>query len=151
MRDFGFQARHRLLKVFQLCCSLIDRPWKVHPAVTMELSGSTKFSMIVCCWYNRMFWSLDMRTNCSSQFLFWVAVREATAKANAGQVLVTPGFCLWKGFWAADYNEFVRWHMELYVNFIAERRRTCENFHIESNKPNRFIEIGRSSVRCGCW
>ena len=34
LQDFGFQARHRLLRVFKLCCLIVGTPRSVYPSVT---------------------------------------------------------------------------------------------------------------------
>ena len=38
--DFGFQARHRVLRAFKLCCLFVGMPAVKYPAVTFDLSGS---------------------------------------------------------------------------------------------------------------
>ena len=39
VRDFNFQARVHLFRVFRLCCLIVGMPESVHPSVSMNLSG----------------------------------------------------------------------------------------------------------------
>ena len=40
LQDFSFQARHRLLRVFKLCCLIVGPPQSLYPSVAFDLSGS---------------------------------------------------------------------------------------------------------------
>ena len=46
LQDFSFQARHRLLRVFKLCCLTVGSPCSVYPSVAFDLSGSALSSKI---------------------------------------------------------------------------------------------------------
>ena len=146
MRDFSFQARHRLLRVFQLCCLVTDRPRSIHPVVTLDLSGCSMDPKV----FHDFLLLVQSYVLCPGYPLhsfFTVTTLDTVrgAIAEAGQVFVTPGFNLWSRFCAPSYDEFVQGHKDLYVDFIAEGRRSGEFFYTESNKTNRLIQLGESS------
>ena len=99
MRDFSFLARHRLLKVFQLCCLLIDRPRSILLFVTIDLSGCAMDAKI---FRDRLLMeqSYVLSPGYAHKSFFTVPTLDAAreASAGAGQFFVAPTSDLCLGF-----------------------------------------------------
>ena len=119
-----------LLAMFQLCCFLNYRPRSVHLAVTMDLGDSAIVTKNFHD-YLLLVQSYVLSPGYPHQSFFTIPTLDAVweAIANSGPFFVTPGFILWTEFCAASYDFFVQRHKELDVNFMAEKRRSCENFY----------------------
>ena len=63
--DFGFQARHRVLRVFKLCCLFAGMPAVKYPVVTFELSGSAlksrSFQVCLRLFQSYVMWGIHLR------------------------------------------------------------------------------------------
>ena len=119
--DFGFQARHRVLRVFKLCCLFVGMPAVKYPVVTFDLSGSAlePRSFQNCL---RLVQSYVMCAVSSPQGPFSDQINSAVQRAvsDAGIFFVTAGFDLWSGFCRADSDAFLTQHATLYNTFDAE-------------------------------
>ena len=92
--DFGFQARHRVLRVFKLCCLFVGLLVVEHPAVNFDHSGSAldSRSFQVCL---QLIQSYVLCAKFSPQGLFseQTVCANQQAVSNYGIFFVTKGFC----------------------------------------------------------
>ena len=113
--DFGFQTRHRVLRVFKLCYLFVGMPAVKYPVVTFDLSGSAVESRSFqdCL---RLVQSHVICSGYSPQSLFGDqtvrAVRRAVA--DTGVFFVTAGFNLWKNFCKTDIDALAAPNVTLY-------------------------------------
>ena len=134
--DFVFQARHRLLRVFKLCCLFVGMPAVKYLVVTFDLSGSALESRSFqdCL---RLVQSYVMCAGYSPQRLFSDqtvrAVRRAVA--DSGVFFVTAGFDLWKNFGKRT----------LYNTFLNERRKAFDAEYSACNVANRLPRVRSES------
>ena len=47
LRDFGFQSRTNILRLFKICCPFVETPYSNPPVVTTDLIGSTLDQVMV--------------------------------------------------------------------------------------------------------
>ena len=106
--DFGFQARHRVFRVFKLCYLFVGMPAVKYPAGTFDLSGSAleprSFqnclhlvqSYVMCAGYSPQGLLSDQTVS---------AVRRAVS--DSGVLFVTAGFNLWTKFCRSDSDAFI--------------------------------------------
>ena len=108
LQDFSFQARHRLLRVFKVCCLIVGTPGSVFPSVTFDLSGSA------LSWENfhdclLLVQSYVLSAGYSHQSLFsdhtMKTVRDAVL--IAGTFFMVADFDLWNEFCGSKLDSFV--------------------------------------------
>ena len=98
LRDFSFQARHRLLRVFKLCCLVIGMPREKYHVVSLDLSGcSFKMEKFESC--VRLVQSYILSAGFSHQTFFTDPTLNAVrgAIAEAGVFFGRSNFCIWGG------------------------------------------------------
>ena len=138
MHDFSFLARHRLFKVFQLCCLLIDRPRSILLVVTMDLSGCAMDAKIFrdCLLMEQ---SYVLSPGYAHKSFFTVPTLDAVREANAGagHFFVAPTFDLCLGFIVPITTTSFS-GTKSYM-WILLRRRSCVSFYTESNGTNRSM------------
>ena len=132
--DFGFQARHRVLRVFKLSYLFVGMPVCEYPAISFDLSGSALDSRTFhdCL---RLVQTYVMSAGCSPQRFFSDQALGSVRKAvsTAGVFFVTEGFNLWKDFCRTSSDAFVKQYVYLYTAFFAQCRRA---FDAEYNACN---------------
>ena len=106
VRDFSFQARVHLFRVFKLCCLIFGMPESSPPPVSMALSGcSFSAEMFRDCLLlvqsNILSWGYSHRSFFVESTLD--AVREAVT--NAGTFYLSADFNLWAGFCSEDLDD----------------------------------------------
>ena len=148
--DFGFQARHRLLRVFKLCCLFVGMPAVKYPVVTFDLNGSALESRsfqdclrlvqsyVMCAGYSprRLFSDQTVR-----------AVRRAVA--DSGVFFVTAGYDLWKNFCKTDKDVFAARYVTLYNTILNERRKAFDAEYSACNVANRLPRVRSESKASG--
>ena len=147
IRDFSFQARVHLFRVFKLCCLVIGVPEAVPPVVTLDLSGCAFSTAIVrdCLLLVQSYvlsWGYAHKTFFVDRTLD--VVREAIA--NAGAFYVAADFDLWRDICGEDLDAFITPYRSLYRDFILERRKSCESYYIGLNKANLEARSRQGSV-----
>ena len=138
LRDFGFQSRHRLLRVFKLCCLVISLPQSNPLTVGMELSGCpVDREECECCL--RLVQSYVLSAGYTHQTFFGTHTMDNVRSAivSAGTFLADPSFKLWAKFCRPEYESIVDAERESYVALLAERRKAGSDYYVESNKANR--------------
>ena len=156
--DFGFQARHRILRVLKLCCLFVGMPAVKYPAVTFDLSGSAwePRSFQNCL---RLVQSYVMCAGYSPQGLFSDQTVSAVQRAvsDAGIFFVTAGFDLWSSFYRADSDAFLTQQATLYNEFLDERRKAFDAEYSSCNAANSLPRVcagSKTSSRRShseCW
>ena len=138
LRDFAFQSRTHVFRLFKICCLVVGVPKSSLPAVTIDLGGSALSpamvqdcvlmvkSHIVSPSFNpRLFFSASLL----------VAVQEAITES--GIFFRVADFDMWKDFCSGDMESFVGHYRSLYHKYLLERRREYDTFYVECNKANR--------------
>ena len=142
LRDFSFQARHRLLRVFKVCCLIVGVPRSTYPSVVFDLSGSAlSWESFHDCLL--LVQSYVLSAGYSHQSLFsdhtMRAVRDAVL--NAGTFFVAADFDLWKEFCGSKLDSFVKRHGSLYTAFLVEKRKHFDSHNDACNKANRLARV----------
>ena len=113
--DFGFQTRHRVLRVFKFCCLFVGMPAVKYPVVTFDLSGSAlKSRSFQDCL--RLVQSYVMCAGYSPQ-----------------------DFC------KTDNDAFAAPYVTRYNAFLAERRRAFDAEYSACNIANRLPRVRTES------
>ena len=146
LQDFSFQARHRLLRVFNLCCLIVGSPRSVYPSVAFDLSGSAlSWESFHDC--PLLVQSYVLSAGYSHQSLFsdhtMRAVRDAVL--NAGTFFVAADFDLWKEFCVSKLDSFVGRYITLYFAFLAENCKYFDSHYDACNKANRLARVNQGS------
>ena len=146
LRDFSFQARHRMLRVFKMCCLIVGVPCSTYPSVVFDLSGSAlSWESFHDCLL--LVQSYVLSAGYSHQSLFsdhtMRAVRDAVL--NAGTFFVAADFDLWKEFCGSKLDSFVKRHGSLYTAFLVEKRKYFDSHYDACNKANRLARVDRES------
>ena len=106
--DFVFQARHRVLCVFTICCLFVAMLFCEYPAMSFDLSGSALDSRTFhdCL---RLVQTYVMSAGYSPQSCFSDQAFGSVWKAlsTAGVLVGTGGFNLWKDFCSTRSDAFV--------------------------------------------
>ena len=146
LRDFSFQARHRMLRVFKVCCLIVGVPRSTYHSVVFDLSGSAlSWESFHDCLL--LVQSYVLSAGYSHQSLFsdhtMRAVRDAVL--NAGTFFVAADFDLWKEFCGSKLDSFVKRHGSLYTAFLVEKRKYFDSHYDACNKANRLARVDRES------
>ena len=146
LQAFSFQARHRLLRVFKLCCLVVGVPRSTYPSVVFDLSCSAlSWERFHDCLL--LVQSYVLSAGYSHQSLFsdhpMKAVRDAVL--NAGTFFVAADFDLWKEFCGSELDSFVKRHSSLYSAFLVEKRKYFDSHYDACNKANRLARVDRES------
>ena len=152
LRDFAFQSRTHVFRLFKICCLVVGVPKSSLPAVTIDLGGSAlSQAMVQDCVLmvqsHIVSPSFNPRLFFSASLL--VAVREAITES--GIFFRVADFDVWKDFCSGDMESFVGHYRSLYKKYLLERRKEYETFHVECNKANRRSREGQwsSSTEAG--
>ena len=138
LRDFAFQSRTHVFRLFKVCCLVVGVPKSNLPAVTIDLGGSALSPAVVqdCVLIVQSHIvspSFNPRLFFSASLL--VAVREAIAES--GIFFRVADFDVWKDFCSGDMESFVGRYRSLYKKYLMGRQREYDTFYVESNKANR--------------
>ena len=138
LRDFAFQSRTHVIRLFKICCLVVGVPKSNLPAVTIDLGGSALSPAVVqdCVLIVQSHIvspSFNPRLFFSASLL--VAVREAIAES--GIFFRVADFDVWKDFCSGDMESFVGRYRSLYKKYLMGRQREYDTFYVESNKANR--------------
>ena len=138
LRDFAFQSRTHVFRLFKICCLVVGVPKSNLPAVTIDLGGSALSPAVVqgCVLIVQshiVIPSFNPRLFFSASLL--VAVREAIAES--GIFFRVADFDVWKDFCSGDMESFVGRYRSLYKKYLMGRQREYDTFYVESNKANR--------------
>ena len=147
VRDFSFQARVHLFRVFKLCCLIVGMPESVPPPVVIDLSG--------CALDARAF--RDCLLLVQSYILSWGYSHKAFfvdstldavrgAVDTAGVFYVSPDFDLWSGLSSEGLEEFLTQYRSYYREFLLEQQKSFECRYIGLNKMNRESRSRQGSV-----
>ena len=108
LRDFDFQSRTHVFRLFKICCLLVGTQDSNPPVVTIDLSGSSLDRSIVqdCILIVQ---SHVLGSSFNPQFFFsgslLLAVQNAIA--NSGEFFVGAGVDVWEGLRFGDVSAFV--------------------------------------------
>ena len=146
LRDFAFQSRTHVFRLFKICCLVVGVPKSSLPAVTIDLGGSALSpAMVQDCVL--MVQSHIVSPSCNPRLFFSAsllfAVREAITES--GIFFRVADFDVWKDFCSGDMESFVGHYRSLYSKYLLERRKECETFYVECNKANRRFREGQCS------
>ena len=138
LRDFAFQSRTHVFRLFKICFLVVGVPKSNLPAVTIDLGGSALSPAVVqdCVLIVQshiVIPSFNPRLFFSASLL--VAVREAIAES--GIFFRVADFDVWKDFCSGDMESFVGRYRSLYKKYLMGRQREYDAFYVESNKANR--------------
>ena len=140
--DFGFQARHRVFRVFRLCCLFIGMPVRSCPALDFDLSGSAldPRSFYDCL---RLVQSYVMSAGYSAQGLFSDQALGSVRKAvsTAGTFFISGGFSMWEDFYRADPDAFSGRYVSLYLAYLDDRRKEFDAEYNARNVANRLSRV----------
>ena len=125
VRDFSFQARVHIFRVFKFCCLIIGVPESVPPSVVINLSG--------CGFSVDAFWECLL------------LVQSYNLLDTSGVFYVSPHLDSWQGLRTAALDEFICQYRSSYRKFLLERRKLCESHYI-GLKSNRETRSGQGSV-----
>ena len=147
VRDFSFQARVHLFRVFKLCCLIVGMPESVPPTVIMDLSGcafdaGTFQDCLLLVQSFILIWGYSHKSFFVDSTLD--AVREAVD--SAGLFYVSPGFNLWNGLSDVGLDDLLDVYRSRYREFLLERRKSFESHYIGLNKVNRESRSRQGSV-----
>ena len=146
LRDFAFQSRTHVFRLFKICCLVVGVPKSNLPAVTIDLGGSALSPAVVqdCVLIVQSHIvspSFNPRLFFSASLL--VAVREVIAES--GIFFRVADFDVWKDFCSGDMESFVGHYRSLYKKYLMGRQREYDTFYVESNKANRRSREGQCS------
>ena len=138
LRDFGFQSRTHVFRLFKICCLLVGTQDSNPPVVTIDLSGSSlDRSLVQECILVVQSHVLGPSFNPQLFFSGSLLLAVQNAIANSGEFFVGAGVDVWEGLRFGDVSAFVGRYRPLYRNYLAERRKSCEAYYMECNKANR--------------
>ena len=138
LRDFGFQSRTHVFRLFKICCLIEGTLDSNPPVVTIDLSGSAlDQAMVQDCILIVQSHVLGPSFNPQLFFSGSLLLAVQNAIANSGVFFVGAGDDVWEGLRLGDVSAFVGRYKSLYRNYLAERRKICEAYYIECNKANR--------------
>ena len=139
LRDFAFQSRVHVFRLFKLCCLFVGLPKSDPPAsCTIDLGGSAlKSSVLQECIL--MVQSHIIGPSFNARLFFSGSLLSAVRDAllNAGDFFRVTDFDVWRDFCVGDMDAFIKHYESLYCRHVLERRKECEAFYVESNKTNR--------------
>ena len=138
LRDFAFQSRTHVCRLFKLCCLVVGVSQSDSPTVTIDLGGiALSSAMVQDCVLMVQSHILSLSFNARLFFSasLLVAVREAIA--NSGVFFRVADFDVWKDFCLGDVDAFVERHTSLYGRHLLERQKEFETFYLGCNKANR--------------
>ena len=107
LRDFGFQSRTHVFRLFKICCLIVRMQSSNPPAATIDLSGSALSPAIVHDCVLMVQSHLLGSSFAPHLFLsgsLLVAVQEAIA--NSGAFFVSNDFDVWKDLCLGDVKTF---------------------------------------------
>ena len=146
LRDFGFQSRTHVFRLFKICCLLVGTRDSNPPVVTIDLSGSSlDRSMVQDCILIVQSHVLGSSFNPQLIFSGSLLLAVQNAIANSGEFFVGAGVDVWEGLRIGDVSAFVGRYRPLYRNYLAERRKSCEAYYVECNKANRNVRDSQVS------
>ena len=147
LRDFAFESRHVLLKVFKICCLFVESSQCRYPSVTFDLSGCALSSHIVLqCVRIVQSYVLSRGYTHQSFFSNQTLERSREAIVDSGSFFLRGDFDLWKDFPAVGRNDFVDRHRELFASYLARRKKSSLAFYEDANRCNRRgVESGTGS------
>ena len=146
LRDFAFQSRTHVFRLFKICCLVVGVPKSRLPAVTIDLGGSALSpAMVQDCvlMVQSHIVSLSFNPRLFFSASFLVAVQEAITES--GIFFRVADFDVWKDFCSGDMESFVGHYRSLYNKYLLERRKEYETFYVECNKANRRSREGQCS------
>ena len=138
LRDFGFQSRTHVIRLFKIYCLLVGTQDSNPPVVTIDLSGSSlDQSLVQDCILIVQSHVLGSSFNPQLFFSGSLLLAVQNAIANSGEFFVGAGVDVWEGLRLGDVSAFVGRYRPLYKNYLAERRKSCAAYYMECNKANR--------------
>ena len=138
LRDFSFQSRTHVFRLFKTCCLIVGTRNRNLPVVTIDLSGSALDQAIVQdCILVVQSHVLGPRFNPQLFFSGSLLIAVQDAIANSGVVFVGAHVDVLKSVRLSDVSTFVGCYKSLYRSYLAERRKSCEACYIECNIENR--------------
>ena len=144
LRDYSFQARRHVYRVFKLCCLVVGMPVKKCPPVTIDFSGSvispTDFRSCM-----ELVQSYVLSPGYSHQSFFTDSTLDAVRAAisDAGVSFVAPGFSLWNDFCGSGYDAFLSRFRKLYFSYLRDCQKSSEVSNAECSKSNRRVQEKR--------
>ena len=146
LNDFAFQARHRVFRVFKLCCLVIELPRSDLPAVEFDLSGSA-LSRMDFDRSLRLVQSYVLSSGYSHKAFFTNPTLDAVrdAIATSGVFFVAPNYNLWAGVCDPAYEKYIADVGVAYKQFLDGRRKAGESHYVECNRANRLSQVDRGS------
>ena len=144
LRDYSFQARRHVYRVFKLGCLVVGMPVKKCPPVTIDLSGSvispTDFRSCM-----ELVQSYVLSPGYSHQSFFTDSTLDAVRAAigDAGISFVAPGFSLWNEICGSGYDAFLSRFRTLYSSYLRDRQKSSEVSYAECSKANRRVQEKR--------
>ena len=146
LRDFAFQSRTHVFRLFKMCCLVVGVPKSNLPAVIIDLGGSALSPAVVqdCVLLVQSHIispSFNPRLFFSASLL--VAVREAISES--GIFFRVADFDVWKDFCSGDMESFAGHYRSLYKKYLMGRQKEYDTFYVESNKTNRRFRESQCS------
>ena len=147
LKDFAFQSRHNLLRVFKLCCLIVAGRTRVVPDVNLEVAECQVPQEVVrsCV---RIVQSFVLSEGYQHQHLFTSStldqVREDISGASAfmGSSYYSP----WESILGDGVEEYIGHIRSRYAKHLSQKRKECDSFYEESNKVNRQLLADASSA-----
>ena len=136
LNDFVFQARHHVLRVFKLCCLVINSARRHYPPVSFGLPKSLLVQRVVnSC--EQMVQSYVLSPGYSHQAFLTVQtlVSVQTAFEDASVFFVSSNFCIWKVICSANFTAFVSQHKASFVDLLPQRGSRARRNTLNVNGP----------------
>ena len=138
LRDFGFQSRTHVFRLFKICCLIVGTRDSNPPVVTIDLNGSAlDQAMVQDCILIVQSQVLGPSFNPQLFFSGSLLLAVQNAIANSGVFFVGVFVDVWEGLRLSNVSAFLGRYKSLYRSYLAERRKSCETYYIECNKANR--------------
>ena len=141
MKDFAFQSRHNLVRVFKLCCLVAVGRSSVMPVVTLE-SSDCVIPQIVLHSCMRIVQSYVLNAGYHHQSFFSSSTLEQVRLdiQGARDFMTLDSYSPWDGIVCDGVDDFIRDVRDLFCAHLSRKRRECESFYEEANRTNRELQ-----------
>ena len=150
MRQYAFQSRHYLMRVFQLCCLFIESHDVAPAFVDFHFSECViRPGLLTSCLRSVQSFVSSSSYDQSSFFSSTAVDRVRQSLGHADAFMKKTDFNPWEGVCTGDFVNLFRRLDDAYTSYLQERVKSAESHYKTANISNRQVLVASPIVKFG--